>query len=81
MSIKSKLINEFILLKEIKVELSKFYDYIYQKKVKTTFPSLSSKAYFFLQPKEKHGQSYAASSVQSARNLQQEIHLVDCQLQ
>ena len=82
MSIKCKLINGFILLKEIKVELTKFYDYIHQKKVKTTFPSLSPKAYFFLQPKGKHGQSYVAnsSSVHSAEKLQQEIHLVDCQL-
>ena len=47
MSIKCKVINGFILLKEIKVELTKFFDYIYQKKVKTTFPSLLPKAYFF----------------------------------
>ena len=55
MSIKSKLINEFILLKEIKVELSKFYDNIYQKKVKTTFPSLSSKAYISCNLRENTG--------------------------
>lgn len=46
MSIKCKLINGFILLKEIKVELTKFYDYIHQKKVKTTFPSSSPKHFF-----------------------------------